>query len=73
MEKVVPLSGGFLLIAIIGFILSWFLVYNKGLHSLGFAFMLVFMAMFIASFISLNKMEADTIKSLDRRLKEPKR
>jgi len=72
MEKIVPLSGGFLIIAIAGFFLSWFLVYNKGQQSLGVAFMLVFMAMFMASFVSLHKMEADTLVRLDNHIKKPK-
>lgn len=66
MEKVAPLTGGFLIIAIVGFFLSWFLVYNKGQQSLGVAFMLVFIAMFIASFVSLHKMEEDTLTQLER-------
>jgi hypothetical protein len=72
MEKIVPLSGGFLIIAIAGFFLSWFLVYNKGQHSWGVAFMLVFIAMFMASFISLHKLEADTLMRLDHHIKKPK-
>jgi hypothetical protein len=72
MEKIVPLSGGFLIIAIVGFFLSWFLVYNKGQQSLGVAFMLVFVAMFIAAFISLHKLEAETLIRLDHHIKGPK-
>jgi len=72
MEKIVPLSGGFLIIAIAGFFLSWFLVYNKGQPSWGIAFMLVFVAMFMASFTSLHKLEADRLIRLDHHIKKPK-
>lgn len=73
MDKIAPLTGGFLVIAIVGFFLSWFLVYNKGQESLGVAFMLVFVAMFIASFISLHKMENETLTMLERDLKKQKK
>ncbi len=72
MERTVPLSGGFLIVSIIGFFLSWFLVYNKGQPSWGISFMLVFIAMFMASFISIHKLEADTLVRLDHRIKKPK-
>jgi hypothetical protein len=71
-ERIAPLTGGFLILAIAGFFMSWFLVYNKGQQSLGVAFMLVFAAMFIASFISLHKMEGDTIRMMDHHIKKPK-
>jgi hypothetical membrane protein len=73
MEKIAPLTGGFLIISIVGFFLSLFLVYNKGQESLGVAFMLVFIAMFIASFISLHNTELETMTRLDKELKKQKK
>jgi hypothetical protein len=65
MEKIAPLTGGFLIISILGFFLSLFMVYNKGYYSWGIAFMLVFVMMFIASFISISHMEVETLAMLD--------
>ena len=50
----VPLKGSFMLLAIVGFFVSAYLVYPKNV-SYGFAFMLVFTAMFFASLISMTK------------------
>jgi uncharacterized membrane-anchored protein len=47
-----PLKGSFMVAAIIGFLVS---AYYVGANSYGYAFMLVFVLMFIASLISMGK------------------
>ncbi|MBT4935942.1 hypothetical protein HOL21_02055 [Candidatus Woesearchaeota archaeon] len=47
-----PLKGSFMVLAIIGFFFSAYLVYPESVNY-GIAFMLVFAAMFIASLISM--------------------
>ena len=49
--RVVPLSGSFMLTAILGFLISVIWVYPNA-PSWGFAFMIVFVIMFVASVIS---------------------
>jgi len=58
--KVAPLHGSFMLASMLGFGISLIWVYpaNKGF---GFAFMVVFAAMFIASIISLRKAPIDDL------------
>lgn len=53
----VPLKGSFMVLAIIGFFVSYYLVLPLS-TSFGVAFMLVFVAMFIASLISMTKAPA---------------
>jgi hypothetical protein len=67
MAKNIPLSGSFMVISIIGFFVALFLLYNKGYRDWGVAFMAGFAIMFLASFVSLNNMELDTIRMLDRK------
>ena len=50
----VPLKGSFMVTAILGFFISLYFVYPQS-KNYGFAFMLVFVAMFIASIISMAK------------------
>jgi hypothetical protein len=50
----VPLSGAFMLTAILGFFVSLYWVYPQSVK-FGFSFMLVFVLMFIASLISMTK------------------
>ncbi len=50
----VPLKGSFMVISILGFLISAYLVYTKSFN-FGIAFMIVFAAMFIASMISTTK------------------
>ena len=50
--KVAPLSSGFMVASIVGFLVSVMLVY-KSSQKFGFAFALVFALMFIASIISM--------------------
>jgi len=65
MEKNVPLSGGFMVISIVGFFVSLFMVYNKISHSWGIALMLVFAIMFMASVVSISNLELDTLLKLE--------
>jgi hypothetical protein len=66
MEKVAPLSKGFLLVAIIGFFFSYFMIFNKISKTWGFTFMLFCIILFIASFISMTYADADTLIKLDK-------
>jgi len=50
--KVAPLKGSFMLISILGFVISAIYVYDIN-PKFGFAFSLVFVLMFIASLISM--------------------
>lgn len=54
MKKTYPLSGTFLITAIIGFIISAYFIYDLS-EAWGFTFCLFFVLMFIASMISLTK------------------
>ena len=67
MERNIPLSGSFMVISIIGFFIALFMLYNKGYRDWGIAFMVAFVVMFIASFVSLSNMEIDTLRILDRK------
>ena len=50
--NIVPLSSGFMLTSILGFILSAFYVYPQSIKW-GFTFLLFFTLMFVASIISM--------------------
>ena len=63
MVKCAPLPSSFMLISIIGFFISWLVVYNR-FPSWGFAFMLVFVVMFVASVVSMTKAEVETRETL---------
>jgi hypothetical protein len=52
--QAVPLKGSFMITAILGFFISTYWVYPQSIRY-GFAFMIVFAAMFIASLISMTK------------------
>ncbi len=72
MYKVAPLSSSFMLVAILGFLFSMIYVYNKN-PSWGFAFALVFAAMFFASMYSmskapLNALEQDKLLKSERKI-----
>jgi hypothetical protein len=58
MAKHVPLTSGFMLTSIIGFFVSSFYVMKLDL-TWGFTFSLFFVIMFIASIISMSKIEAE--------------
>lgn len=55
MFKVAPLHSSFMLISMLGFILSAFFLINPTYKSWAVAFIIVFAAMFIASMISMSK------------------
>ena len=48
----VPLKGSFMATSIVGFLITTYMVYPKS-KDFGIAFMIVFLAMFIASLISM--------------------
>jgi F0F1-type ATP synthase assembly protein I len=50
----VPLKGSFMATAMLGFLISAFWVYPQSLNY-GITFMIIFILMFIASFVSLTK------------------
>ena len=50
----VPLKGSFMVIAILGFLISAYIIFPKS-RNFGAASMLVFVLMFIASLISMTK------------------
>ncbi len=52
MPKFAPLSAGFMVTAMLGFLLTVLFVYPAS-ASWGFAFALIFVLMFVASFISM--------------------
>jgi len=49
-----PIKGSFMAISIIGFLISIYLIYPKSINY-GTAFILVFIAMFIASVVSMTQ------------------
>ena len=49
-----PLRGSFMLIAILGFLISAYIVYPRS-YNFGTAFLILFAAMFTASLISMSK------------------
>jgi len=52
--EAVPLKGSFMITAILGFFISVYWVYPQSIRY-GIAFMIVFVAMFVASLISMSK------------------
>lgn len=54
MAKIAPLSGGFMITSIVGFLASVLFVYDASV-SWGVTFMIFFAIMFIASIISMTK------------------
>ena len=50
----VPLKGSFMVLSIIGFLITAYLIYPRSVNY-GVTFMIVFIAMFIASMISMTK------------------
>ncbi len=62
MYKVAPLTSGFMLTSIIGFLISMIYIYQKVSQTWGFAFALIFAAMFFASMVSLSKAPLRTLE-----------
>jgi len=52
LENIAPLSGGYMITSIVGFLVSWIYVFPRS-YSWGFTFMLFFILMFVASLISM--------------------
>ncbi len=65
MKKMAPLSGGFMLASMLGFAISVVWVYPQSL-TWGIAFMIVFVAMFISSIISLAYAPPEDIAELEK-------
>ena len=62
--KVAPLPGSFMLISILGFLVSAFLLYPVN-SPLGFASALIFMLMFVAAIISMTYADVDTVLKME--------
>ena len=62
--KVAPLPGSFMLMSILGFLVSAFLLYPVN-SALGFASALIFMLMFVAAIISMTYADVDTVLKMD--------
>ena len=64
-RRIAPLSGSFMLASMLGFAISLVWVYpaSKGF---GFSFMIIFLAMFVASIISLSKAPAEDLLKLEK-------
>ncbi len=50
-----PLKGSFMVISILGFLITTYLIYNPDNPSYGVTFMIIFAAMFVASLISMTQ------------------
>lgn len=59
--RAVPLKGSFMVMAILGFFLSYFYVYPVS-FSFGLVCMFIFVIMFIASLISMTKAPGKTLR-----------
>ncbi|MBU0980638.1 MAG: hypothetical protein KJ709_07550 [Nanoarchaeota archaeon] len=64
--KVAPLSGTFMIASMIGFFISTLIVYPRW-PSMGFAFIILFAVMFIASMISMTYGPVEAELALDKR------
>jgi hypothetical protein len=58
MSQHVPLTSGFMLTSIVGFLVAVFFVWKLS-ETWGFTFGLFFLIMFIASVVNMTKIEAD--------------
>ncbi len=70
--NVAPLKGSFVIISIVGFIISAIWVYGRN-PAWGFAFCLVFVMMFIASMISMTYGPVGEELHVDERRKKRKK
>lgn len=50
-----PLKGSFMVLSILGFLVTMYIIYPNFSKNLGIALMIVFAAMFVASLISMTK------------------
>ena len=50
-----PLKGSFMVLSILGFLITMYIIYQNFSKNLGIALMIVFAAMFVASLISMTK------------------
>jgi len=67
--KTAPLTGSFMAVSVLGFIATTFYTASGKIpfYTWGFAFMLVFAVMFIASFISLENANPNELIALDEK------
>ena len=63
--KIAPLPGSFMLASMLGFAISLVWVWPSS-KPFGFAFMVVFVAMFIASIISLKNAPVEDILNIEK-------
>jgi len=63
--KIAPLSGSFMLTSMLGFAISLVWVWPAS-KPFGFTFMIVFVAMFIASIISVTKAPPEDLLKLEK-------
>ena len=59
--QAVPLKGSFMVTAILGFFISMYYVYPQN-KNYGVSFLLIFLAMFVASLVSMAKAPIQTYK-----------
>ena len=64
--EVAPLSRGFMLMSMFGFIISILMVFPRW-QSWGFAFTVVFALMFISSMVSMTYADVDAELAMDHR------
>ncbi len=64
MAKIIPFSSGFMLTSILGFMVSVLFVMDYS-PTWGFTFALVFVIMFVASIVTMSRIEADDKYSLE--------
>lgn len=67
--KVAPITGSFMIMSILGFIISTLYVYPRT-ASYGVSFSIVFSLMFIASMISMSYADVDEILYLEKKARE---
>ena len=65
--KIAPLTNAFMLTSIVGFLISAVVVYKLN-QSYGVAFMIIFIAMFIASLISMTYTESGEELLIDKKV-----
>ena len=71
-RKITPLSGGFMITSIVGFLISAIYVFPKS-NPWGFAFALFFAIMFIAGMISTTYAPIEAEWELEKRKKKKKK
>lgn len=73
MMNVTPLSGGYMLASMLGFLISVLYIFPKFSQSYGFAFAVLFVAMFVASVISFIYSPVEEYPHAGRKPVKPKK